>query len=285
MQGPIKGVPLGARFSSRDALYSAGMHRDVQRDICGGSAAGTGAESVVESGLVMDDIDIGRTVYFTGLGGLGRAGGQLSDQSFSGLNGLLALNVESGASIRLIVAVDGEFEYRGLYRVLDAWSTIGQNGWTICRYRFERNVNPEIENKFAKAHAIPDRRLTVHFAMVRDAGVPATVKKLYDYRCQICGIRLETLGGPYAEGAHLIPLGGSNGGGIDDVTNVLCLCPNHHVLLDHGAIAFSDNWSVYDRAGHDLGQLYVHPKHGLNIAHAKVHREAMGILPPSSTPT
>jgi putative restriction endonuclease len=98
---------------------------------------------------------------------------------------------------------------------------------------------------------------------------------MYDFRCQICDVRLETAAGPYAEGAHLVPLGGGQQG-VDHVSNVLCLCPNHHVLLDHGAIAFSDTWEVIDRTGLVVGQLTVDPLHLLDVAYARHHRKLFG---------
>lgn len=56
-------------------------------------------------------------------------------------------------------------------------------------------------------------------------------------------MRLEGVGGPYAEAAHIRPLGSPHDG-PDDLTNLLCLCPNDHVLLDKGAITISDELLV-----------------------------------------
>lgn len=39
---------------------------------------------------------------------------------------------------------------------------------------------------------------------------------------------------PYAEAAHIRALGSPHNG-PDVIENVLCLCPNHHVLFDNGA--------------------------------------------------
>jgi putative restriction endonuclease len=68
---------------------------------------------------------------------------------------------------------------------------------------------------------------------------------LHDYQCQICGIRLATSRGPYAEGAHIRPLGTPHNG-PDEPGNLLCLCPNHHVLFDGGAITISDELVAID---------------------------------------
>jgi predicted restriction endonuclease len=43
-------------------------------------------------------------------------------------------------------------------------------------------------------------------------------------------------GGRYAETHHIRPLG-RNHKGIDKETNMIVLCPNHHAMMDFGAIA------------------------------------------------
>lgn len=60
-----------------------------------------------------------------------------------------------------------------------------------------------------------------------------SVKKRHDYRRQVCGVRLEAQAGPYAEGAHIQALGSPHNG-PDVEENILCLCPNLHVLFDNG---------------------------------------------------
>jgi hypothetical protein len=51
------------------------------------------------------------------------------------------------------------------------------------------------------------------------------VKEGHDFRCQICGVRIDTPAGPRADAAHIRPLGQPHLG-PDDASNVLCLCPN-----------------------------------------------------------
>lgn len=71
------------------------------------------------------------------------------------------------------------------------------------------------------------------------------VKGMHEFRCQICGERLETAAGHYAEGAHIRPLGRPHDGS-DSVANVLCLCPNDHVRLNRGAIYIDDTMQIRD---------------------------------------
>jgi putative restriction endonuclease len=97
------------------------------------------------------------------------------------------------------------------------------------------------------------------------------VKELHDYSCQICGIRLETPAGPYAEGAHIRPLGRPHDG-PDDLTNLLCLCPNHHVLFDNGALSVGDDFHVVTRDGSALSTLWLAKGHYPAPAYFAYHR-------------
>jgi hypothetical protein len=62
------------------------------------------------------------------------------------------------------------------------------------------------------------------------------LKDKYNNQCQICGFTFKTSNGQYySEAAHIIPLS-SRISGIDTPENILILCPNHHKMLDYGAI-------------------------------------------------
>jgi hypothetical protein len=101
-----------------------------------------------------------------------------------------------------------------------------------------------------------------------DTAVTEQVKGLHHYRCQVCGTRLETAAGPYAEGAHVRPLGPPHDG-PDSADNVLCLCPNHHVLFEHGAFSVADDLSCIGLQG----KLRTVSGHTLSPAHLRYHRE------------
>lgn len=150
-----------------------------------------------------------------------------------------------------------------------------KRGAEICQYRLRSLQSAGETGSDDIKQAEAKRTLTTHYRLVRDVGVPARVKKLYDYRCQVCDLRIDTLAGPYSEGAHLVPLGGG-ADGPDVDANVLSLCPNHHIMLDHGAICFADDWTILDRQGKQLGSLNVHPDHRISVAYARIHRQLMG---------
>src|SRR5215218_9086570 len=120
----------------------------------------------------------------------------------------------------------------------------------------------------AAAYPTAERRETTVQRLVRDTTQARRIKALYDHRCQVCGTRLEGLAGPYAEAAHIRPLGAPHHG-PDTPDNILCLCPNHHVLLDHGGVGIGEDFSL---AG-EVGKLTVHPQHPINEAHRRYRRD------------
>ncbi len=78
------------------------------------------------------------------------------------------------------------------------------------------------------------------YRILRDTALARAAKESHQYRCQICGQTL-LLGGktPYAEAHHIKPLGKPHDG-PDVPGNILCVCPNDHVLLDYGAIKLDE---------------------------------------------
>jgi putative restriction endonuclease len=102
---------------------------------------------------------------------------------------------------------------------------------------------------------------------VRDTAVTRQVKALHDYRCQVCGVRLSSAAGPYAEAAHIRPLGAPHHG-PDVLANVLCLCPNHHVLFDLGSFGVADDEALLGLPG----QLRPHKKHLIGAEFLAYHR-------------
>ena len=84
----------------------------------------------------------------------------------------------------------------------------------------------------------------------------------------MCGARIETPAGPYAEAAHITPLGAPHHG-PDTAENILCLCPNHHVLFDHGGVTVADDLSLVG----EPGSLRTHSGHPIAAEHLRSHRE------------
>jgi putative restriction endonuclease len=106
--------------------------------------------------------------------------------------------------------------------------------------------------------------------IVEESEAALHVKELYDFKCQVCGQTLPVPGGKYCEAAYLRPLGRPHFGS-DSEDNILCLCPNHHVLLDYGAFGIGDDFRLIGI--HLYGPLRVHPRHILSKKNLSYHRK------------
>lgn len=279
VRGDLPEYPVGSAFPDRMSLANTGVHRPRMAGICGGA---DGAESIVVSGGYVDDEDYGYEIVYTGHGGRdAETGRQIADQELTKGNLGLAVSQLEGHVIRVIRGAGGDpehspaqgFRYDGLYRVVDHWQDRGKDNFRIWRFRLvehtsveEPPIDPEPEGGAAR------RAETVVQRIVRITANAAWVKAQYDHRCQICKIQLTTPAGPYAEGAHIRPLGRPHHG-PDVVSNILCLCPNHHVLFDAGAIYIDQDLAVRETVSRTLvGRLNANGKHKIDKAHLAYHQ-------------
>lgn len=72
----------------------------------------------------------------------------------------------------------------------------------------------------------------------RCVALVVALKKKYGYKCQVmsCGFTFRmSNGGYYCEAAHINPISRRKAG-LDTSENILILCPNHHKMLDYGAM-------------------------------------------------
>jgi hypothetical protein len=125
------------------------------------------------------------------------------------------------------------------------------------------DFNGRHENKtpFAEDLNEPQRILSETYRILRDTKISRNIKELYGYKCQLCGNVIKFSNGvKYAESHHIKPLGKPHNG-PDVKENVICLCPNHHVLLDYGGIKL------------DLSEFKASPKHPISEDHLKYHNE------------
>jgi len=285
----ISGVNIGDTFANRDDVKAAGLHKH-------GSIGGAGisyspesglAEAIVLSGGYEDDEDHGSLMYYTGQGGNVERK-QVKDQVF--LRGNLALwnSHDAHEPVRIIRghrldskwAPSSGYRYDGLYYVTNAWKSRGVSGHLI--YRFElRGVPGEFAVPGLRVPPGPDqspetdeanknkRREYTGSRIIRNTKIAREVKGLYKGKCQICSCSIELPSGTvYAEGAHIHPLGKPHDG--DDIkSNILCLCPNCHVLLDYGAIMIDDDLVVQPHGT----KLELHAEHSLEKKCLRFHRK------------
>ena len=80
------------------------------------------------------------------------------------------------------------------------------------------------------------RRLREIDIILRNRNLVEEIKDLYQNSCQICNIKIHIGNGRfYSEVHHIIPLGKPHNG-KDTIGNMICVCPNCHILLDYGSI-------------------------------------------------
>ncbi|MEU9503478.1 YDG/SRA domain-containing protein [Streptomyces sp. NPDC048196] len=260
--GSPPGVHEGQHFKGHAELHEKGVHRQSGLGISG--TAHQGVDSIVLSGGYLDDVYGESEIVYTGEGGRDRTTQRMvADQTMDSRgNAGLLLNQALGNPVRVIRGLDikrqkatGGYEYCGLFRVAESWTTIGKEGFRICQFRLlklapgespkPQPVAPDGEKKTDLEEQF--RRTVAYERLIRDSAVVREVKQMYDNTCQVCGLRLVVSpeGEAISEAAHIQALGKPHHG-PDTVDNVLCLCPNCHALFDRGALQLTDAYEVID---------------------------------------
>lgn len=275
--GRIAGNPPGSWYDSRSELAEAGVHRPIQAGISGSRYEG--ADSIVLSGGYEDDKDHGHWILYTGQGGRDPdTGVHVEHQQLNRGNMALAKSCLYGLPVRVIRGAGSEsrwapdqgYRYDGLFRLEQHWKERGVSDYYVWRYLL-RQIPDEVSGIVADEkgeYRLPERVQQSTVRVVRDTEQARRLKELYDYRCQVCGIRLEGSAGAYAEAAHIKPLGRPHDG-PDTLDNLICLCPNHHVLFDYGGFSIADDLSLVGIEG----TLIMHAEHELNSDFLRYHRE------------
>lgn len=275
--GHAPGYPEGSWFASRIDLSKAGVHRPRRAGISGNGREG--ADSVVLAGRYEETGDFGDEILYTGQGGREpETGQQIGHQALTRGNLALATSRVLGLPVRVIrgaglsssYSPEAGYRYDGLYTVVDYWKERGRSGFLLWRFRLLR-LPAAGELHMDEKNSGPQLSVV---RSIRETETGRQLKELYHYRCQICGSRLSTPVGPYAEAAHIRPLAAPHNG-PDTAENLLCLCPNHHVLFELGSIAIADDFTLLGGEG----RLTIDFRHRLNKAHLRYHREHCWVNP------
>ncbi|WEK17432.1 MAG: YDG/SRA domain-containing protein [Candidatus Pedobacter colombiensis] len=272
--GEIDGVKENDVFVDRKHLASVGVHRPLQAGIDGNGKEGS--SSIVLNGGYVDDIDLGEVIIYTGHGGNDSdTKKQIKDQSWgsSGNKGLLISEMH-GLPVRIIRGANHKsqfspkigYKYGGLYLITEHSYVKGKDGFGICRFRLEKLSSlliasefNEVEEQVTESDGATSRIPTTVLRIVRDTKLSREIKKMYNYTCQVCGLRIEFNGIGYAEAAHIRPLGKPHNG-MDVKGNLLCLCPNHHVMFDKGHFTINNRFELIGIEG----ELNVIASHKIN---------------------
>jgi len=119
--------------------------------------------------------------------------------------------------------------------------------------------------------------------VIRNTRKGIELKKLHDWRCQVCGVRLaipapgKAIASFHAEVHHVRPLGREHNG-KDNWNNMLVLCPNCHAAFDFLAMAVDPVDMRIRRFGRGVtaeppqhNKLRIQSEHTPSIAHLKYH--------------
>lgn len=274
--GEIPGVNLGDEFESRVTLAKAKVHLPTVAGISG--SQNEGADSIVLAGGYEDDEDFGDIIIYTGAGGQ-KKGTQVADQELKNVNLALArskvdclpVRVTRGFNHKHPLSPISGYKYSGLYFVDNYWREKGKSGFYVWRYRLvaQQNLNSKSEiNEAPEEYTIPKRKQSSVNKIIRNYQRAINVKSWYGYACQVCSLAIKTTAGLYAEAAHIQPLGEPHNG-PDIEANLLCLCPNHHVMFDNGSFTIADDFSLIGIPG----KITVIGKHKIDRRFIQYHRE------------
>jgi putative restriction endonuclease len=223
-------------------------------------------------------------VLFRSEGGQDEKGRQIADQQLVRGNLALAKSEIDGLPIRVIRGADKKnpyapetgYRYDGLYLVDSHWHERGKSGFLVYRFKLVKLDSSLPPNKLTKEFDLitlpagsdnPKRATATSQRIIRDSRLGKEIKKLYNYKCQVCSIEINTNAGAYAEAAHIRPVGKPHNG-PDRPDNLLCLCPNHHLMLDKGVYMIDDDLSLVGIAG----RLTMHKEHKISVEHIRYHR-------------
>ena len=280
--GEIENIIEGDLFDNRVLLAESKVHKPHQSGISGSEK--DGADSIVISGGYEDDEDSGDLIVYTGQGGRSSTSNlQVADQTLTRGNKALAISCEKGLPVRVIRGANKDskfspengYRYDGLFRVEEYWTEKGKSGYVIWRFRLRKiysdynSANNEELAEPKSNYGKTQRKDLLTQRIIRNTFTSDFVKKLYNYECQICGLKIETQTGYYAEAAHIKAIGSPHNG-PDTKENILCLCPNHHVMFDYGMVSINDDFTIL---GLENKSLIIHKSHKIDLESLKYHRE------------
>jgi len=273
--GEIEGIAVGTEFENRVELAASGIHKPTQAGISGSTTEG--ADSIVVSGGYEDDEDYGDYIIYGGqVSNHPNTKQQLADAELSRGNLALVVSYNKGLPVRVTRGLGSKqriYRYDGLYLVERWWADRGKSGFKIYCFALRKIDDKPIstpagELPLPSSNQESGRVKSYTTRIVRDTLVSEAVKELHNHVCQACSTQIMRLGGAYAEGAYIRPLGRPHNG-PDSPENILCLCPNCHVLFDGWAFTIEDDGSLLGVLDGSLNELDTHM---VNREYLRYHR-------------
>jgi putative restriction endonuclease len=281
--GEIDKIKVGKIFDNREALSKARVHGPTMAGIWG--RENEGACSIVLSGGYEDDIDDLNYILYTGQGGQNRPGGkQVSDQEFVKGNKALMLNHKYNLPVRVSRGhqikngPNKGYRYDGLYYVNRFERIKGKSGFYICRFHLSsekeiEKLETELKLTLKSDYKRTERITATVNRLKRNIKLSEEIKKLYEFKCQVCNAYLKTPYGGIAIGAHIKGLGSPHNG-PDIIENIICLCPNHHEQFDdYGYYIEPDSLKIKGLEGFEDKKITINKKHKIDKELLKYHYE------------
>ncbi len=273
--GEIDGVLAGTEFANRAQLAASGVHRPTQAGISGSTTEG--ADSIVVSGGYEDDEDYGDYIIYGGQAGSDANNKQqAADAELNRGNLALVVSYNKGLPVRVTRGLGSKhhtYRYDGLYLVERWWVDTGKSGFTIFKFALRKIDDKPISTPAgelplpSRNHA-PGQVETHTTRVVRDTLAAQVVKEIHHHQCQACQTTIKRPGGAYAEGAYIKPLGRPHNG-PDSPDNILCLCPNCHVLFEGWAFSVEADGRLIGALSGELTEAELHP---VNRDYLRYHR-------------
>jgi hypothetical protein len=120
----------------------------------------------------------------------------------------------------------------------------------------DENDGASNQNNELSGNQSPERKRQEIYRILRDTQLACKIKLLNHHRCQLCGTLIVLADGKnYSEAHHIKPLGYPHHG-PDIASNIIVLCPNHHVMLDYGVIKL-DSREIQMNTGHAIREEFI----------------------------
>lgn len=236
------------------------------------------------------DDDIGSKQFrFTGENpqGHGVENSGEEDQELNRGNETLRNAIDTSVPIFLFYrAIDSnKWEYRGMVEVTN-FNYKPSGGRYIYEFLLEPvkdstkdrpNIKIDTSEQTADLQQSSRTQTTVS-RIIRNTRLIKEIKNRYDHTCQVCGDqRRGNDGEPYAEGHHIQPIGRPHNG-KDEKSNILVLCPNHHVDFDYGRIKIDPQTYQIQHADEpevNGAQLAIEKNHNVENRYIRYHNEGL----------
>ncbi|WP_448268142.1 HNH endonuclease [Nostoc sp. DSM 114159] len=112
------------------------------------------------------------------------------------------------------------------------------------------------QNFHGSGNQAPGRVLQKTYRILRDTQLTCKIKLLHNHLCQLCNTSIVLVNKKsYSEAHHIKPLGRPHNG-PDIASNIIVLCPNHHVMLDYGVMKL-DNSKIRSNTGHSISEEFI----------------------------